>query len=237
MKIPDALSRPDAYIPAPKPGAMHKIPPVTLATPLSLRSSFRFPLQSPIARREVLIGGLWLLVPVIGWILNMGHRIMMVHHMQHGLPAWPAWRNYPALFRHGFITLLGMIEYHTPAILCEYLAWTLAAPWLHVLAALLWVTATIAVPGYMSHYCLHFDAREVFDPFRAMRRVFEGGRAYWRAWGIALAALLLSFAGLLGLGLGFFFSSVWFWQVAGFSFATVFSKKFGLVAENLPPGA
>lgn len=227
------LFRLSAYLSS-QPTPMKKMNPITLATPLSLRSSFGFPLQSPLARREVLIGALLLLIPVIGWILNMGHRIMMVHRMQHGLPAWPAWRDYPALFRHGFLTLLGMIEYHAPAVVCEYLAWTLAAPWLHGLAALLWVLATVAVPGYMSHYCLHFDAREIFDPFRAMRRVFEGGRAYWHAWGIALAALALSFVGLLGLGLGFLLSSVWFWQVAGFSFATVFSEKFQLAAKETP---
>ena len=51
------------------------IPPnIDLSAPLSLRTSFLFPLQSPLARREVLIGALWLLVPGIGWILNMGHR-------------------------------------------------------------------------------------------------------------------------------------------------------------------
>src|SRR5436190_1184935 len=58
---------------------------VQLSTPLSLNSAFRFPLQSSLARREVIIGGLWLLVPVVGWLLNMGHRIAMTHRMQHGL--------------------------------------------------------------------------------------------------------------------------------------------------------
>ncbi len=50
------------------------------------------------------------------------------------------------------------------------------------------------------------------------------GPAYWRAWSIALCALLLSFLGLLGFGVLFFVTSVWFWQVAGFSFATVFTS-------------
>lgn len=42
------------------------------------------------------------------------------------------------------------------------------------------------------------------------------------------AALGLSFLGLLALGVGFLVTSVWFWQVAGFSFARVFSQKHGL---------
>jgi hypothetical protein len=38
----------------------------------------------------------------------------------------------------------------------------------------------------------------------------------------------VSFGGLLALAVGFFFTSVWFWQVAGFSFASVFTRRFGL---------
>jgi hypothetical protein len=201
---------------------------IDLTTPLRLRTAFRFPIQSAIARREVAIGALWLLVPIVGWILNMGHRIAMTHRMQHGASAWPAWSDYPALMKHGTITLLGMVEYHLPAVICELAARHFESGGLHAIAAILWVVATIAVPGYMSHYCFTLDPREVFDPFRAMRRVIEGGRAYWHAWAIALAALACSFLGLLAFGVGFLFTSVWFWQVAGFAFATVFSDAFHL---------
>lgn len=72
---------------------------------------------------------------------------------------------------------------------------------------------------------------EIYDPLRALRRVHEGGRAYWHAWGIALAALLLSFTGLLALGVGFLATSVWFWQVAGFSFARVFTQRHLAAAD------
>ena len=63
-----------------------------LSTPLSIASSFRFPLQSRESRREVLWGAaLLVLLPGVGWLLNMGHRIVMVHRMQQGQSAWPAW--------------------------------------------------------------------------------------------------------------------------------------------------
>lgn len=203
---------------------------IDLSCPLSFRTALRFPLQSEISRKEVLKGALWLLVPIVGWIMNMGHRIVMTHRMQYGLPAWPAWGDYRALFRHGGITFLGMVEYHAPAVVCDLLAWHYSSLWLHIVAGVLWILATIAVPGYMSHYCYTLDAREVFHPMRALRRVFQGGKAYWHAWGIVLVTLMLSFLGLLALGVGFLVTSVWFWQVAGFSFATVFTQKFRLQA-------
>lgn len=158
----------------------------------------------------------------------MGHRIEMTHRMQHGMPAWPAWKNYSRLFRDGTITLLGMIEYHTPAAVVEFLAWHFEIPLLHILSGFLWIIATIAVPGYMSHYCYARDPSEVFNPFKALRRVFQVGAGYWHAWLIALVAMLISFLGLLAFGIGFLITSVWFWQVAGFAFATQFTNAFSL---------
>jgi hypothetical protein len=205
------------------------VTPIDLHTPLSLNTSFRFPLQSAVARREVLIGGLLLLVPVVGWLLNMGHRIQMVHNMMHGRSAWPAWVNYPQLIRHGLVTFAGMAYYYLPAAACGFVFYR-GGGWIALGAAVvLFVLATLAIPGYMTHYCREFELREIFNPFRAFSRVLQGGRGYWRAWGIALAALACSFLGLLGLGVGFLFSSVWFWQVAGFSFASTMTQRHGLM--------
>ncbi len=203
-------------------------PKIDLSTPLSLRSSFRFPLQSDVARKEVLIGAVWLLVPVVGWVLNMGHRIVMVHQMMRGEPAWPAWRNVAQLARHGTITLMGMIYYYTPAAVVGIVAYVLSSLLLAFVAGLLLLFATLAIPGFMSHYCRSFDPREIFNPLIALRRCWQGGRGYWHAWGIAMLALAISFLGLIAFGVGFLVTSVWFWQVAGFSFASVFASRFSL---------
>lgn len=204
--------------------------PVDLRTPLSLGSSFRFPLQSAVARREVLHGALLLLLPGVGWLLNMGHRIEMVHRMHQGLSPWPAWVDYPRLFRNGVLTFMGMLYYYAPGATLVAFGWRDGSRPLLALGAALLVAATIAIPGYMTHFCVRFDPREIYDPFRALRRTFEGGARYWKAWGIALTALALSFTGLL-FGLGFLVTSVWFWQVAGFSFATCFTQRFELTGS------
>jgi hypothetical protein len=202
---------------------------ISLVTPLSVGSSFRFPLQSRAARRDLLWGAaLLVLLPGVGWLLNMGHRIKVVHRMQHGEPPWPAWNDYAELFKHGLITLGGMIAYYSPGAALAIAAWKTQSLALATAALILLTCATIAIPGFMSHYCRRFDPAEIYDPMRALRRCLEGGASYWRAWAIALTALALSFAGLLGLGIGFLVTSVWFWQVAGFSFASVFTRRFAL---------
>lgn len=202
---------------------------IRLGSPLSLSTSYRFPLQSEQARREVLWGAaLLLLLPGVGWILNMGHRIEMVHRMHHGQEPWPAWTNYRRLWRNALFTFLGMLYYYSPGALLLYFGYP--AP-----GRLLLMAATVAIPGYMTHYCKNFEVAEIFNPGLALSRVFQGGLAYWKAWGIALSALALSFVGLF-FGLGFLVSSVWFWQVAGFSFASVFTQRFELGAASVGGG-
>lgn len=194
---------------------------IDLTTPLTLQSSFLFPLQHEKARKEVLWGAaLLLLLPGVGWLLNMGHRIEMVHRMHHGLSPWPSWDDYGRLLRNGAITFLGMLVYYTPGAVLLYVGE-------RGIGIAILIAATLAIPGYMTHYCRNFDTREIFNPALALSRAFQGGAAYWKAWWIALSALAISFLGLF-FGLGFLASSVWFWQVAGFSFASVFTDRFQL---------
>jgi hypothetical protein len=210
-------------------------PAIDISTPLSMRSSFRFPLQSAASRRDILWGAALLaLLPVIGWLLNMGHRIMVVHRMQRGQPPWPAWRDYGQLLRHGLITAGGMIYYHLPGLIVAYAAWSLRSMPLGLVAGALLLGATIAIPGYMSHYCQRFDPAEIYNPVRALRRCMQGGLGYWRAWLITLTALAISFVGFLALGVGFLVTSVWFWQAAAFSFTCVFTQRFALTGKVIP---
>lgn len=202
---------------------------------LSLRDAFRFPLQSGASRRDVVIGGLWLLVPVVGWLMNMGHRVRVVHRMHHHQEPWPAWEQPGELLRHGVVTFAGMVWYGWPGVTLGVVGAYLHVPALIGCGVVLWLLAVVAIPGFMSHYCRAYDRREIFDPFRALRRVQQGGVAYWKAWSIALLAMCLSFLGLLAGGIGFVFTSVWFWQVAAFCFATVFTQRFALDAPQAAP--
>jgi hypothetical protein len=219
---------------------------IDLTTPLSLRTSFVFPLQTAAGRKEVLWGAFLLVaLPGVGWLLNMGHRIAYVRRMQRGLPPFPAFSDperswqavYGELLRDGLVTFFGMVFYHAPGALLLALAYLTSSRALAVVGGLVWLSATALVPGYMTHYCKERDVRAIFRPSLALRRLREGGAAYWHAWSIAVAALALSFVGLLAFGFVFFVTSVWFWQVAGFSFATVFSQRFALVDAGSPQPA
>ena len=206
-----------------------RVTSITIHDPLTLKRALAFPVQSSVARRDLAIGAALLLVPVVGWLLNMGHRIRFVHNMQHGRDPFPAWHapyvcGRDSLLRHGFVTFAGMVLYHSPASLCIAIATFAGERRLFIIAVPFWLVATAIIPGYMTAYCRAFDAREVFDPRRAIRRVAEAHPAYWHAWAIALTALAGSFLGLTAFIIGFLITSVWFWQTAGFAFASVFTQ-------------
>jgi len=201
---------------------------IDLQSELTWENAWKFPAQTPESRKDIVIGGLLLLVPVVGWLLNMGHRVRVVHRLQNNQTPWPAWENPKELLGHGLLTFAGMVWYGWPGVTLFVIGWSIESMELMGLGITLWLLAVIAIPGYMSHYCKEFDRREIFNPARALSRVREGGAAYWKAWAILLPAMLASFAGLLIFGVGFLFTSVWFWQVAAFSFACVFSQRFEL---------
>jgi Protein of unknown function (DUF4013) len=188
--------------------------------PLGLRHSFAFPLQTKTSRWEVWWGGILLLIPIWGWIANLGHRVVYTHKMLNNEPPFPSWGNYGALTKHGLITLSGMIVYHVPSTVIFIVASSIDSQMLYILSIILWIIGTILVPGYMTRYCRDYDWRVIFSPIGCMREIYRMGTKYWFAWLIVLLALLCSFVGLLFLGVGFLFSSVWFWQVAAYSFTS-----------------
>lgn len=201
-------------------------PAVSLRSPLTIKNAFLFPVQNELARHDLWVGGLIALIPVLGWLANMGHRIAMVNRFHKGIYPWPAWSHFGRLLKYGSITFLGMIHYYSVGLI-------VLAAGLHFrhmvfvgLGIVLLVAALIAIPGYMTFYCREFDPSEIFNPLKAVRRVFQGGKAYWKAWSIILVALPLSFLGLLVFGIGFAWTSVWFWQVAAFCFANVFTRRY-----------
>ena len=49
---------------------------IDVRQPLTLWNALRFPLQSAASRRDVVLGGLWLFVPVFGWLLNRASYLM-----------------------------------------------------------------------------------------------------------------------------------------------------------------
>jgi hypothetical protein len=100
-----------------------------------------------------------------------------------------------------------------------------------VTSGLCFLWGVYSLPGGMTYNAAYGDITYLYRPDKAFRRAIAGGAAYGWAWVIALCAMSLSWVGLLALGIGFFYTSVWAWSVVGYAF----SKALALSDPALGP--
>jgi hypothetical protein len=186
---------------------------------------FRFPIATPDARRDLVLGGTLLLLTFPGWILNMGHRLEVVNHVWDGeQPYFRGFAPWGPTFRRGLLAFTAIAIYLAPSCIVSGLAlltwpgvFAQCATWLSVSLFLLGI---FALPGGMTTNAVERDMTYLVRPDLALRVALAGGREYVKAWLVAACAIALSFLGLLAGGIGFLYSSVWAWTVVGFAFTT-----------------
>ena len=220
-----------------------KIDSSKVKTQFTLKSCYAFPLSSPQARRDLIFGSLLLYTLLIGWIFNLGHRLDVVHRAFHGQA--PIYRGFSPLsrtFKRGLQAFLAIGIYLTPAALCSGLSYLMYPHDIFYLVALLatflFLIAIYSLPGGMTYNAAFHEISYLYRPDKALKRAYQAGRPYLRAWLIGLSAIFLS---LLTLAFGvfifdrpqspvdwmvcvfamelFFLVSVWAWNVVGYAFS------------------
>lgn len=107
--------------------------------------------------------------------------------------------------------------------------------------AVLFTLAVFTLPGCMTVYAVEGNESVLRNPVAAFRRAWSRRAVYLRASVIALVSIVLPFAGLLGLLIGFLYTSVWAWEVVGYAFTVGTSTSFEssarsrLFSARLPP--
>jgi len=199
---------------------------VTDARELTFGVAFRFPLATPEARRDLVIGALLLFLLLIGWILNLGNRLNVVARLHRDDPPYfRGFRPWTQTFARGCVSACAISAYLFPAaasFALAYVAWQAGSPplsfGLTAAGTGAFVLAVFTLPGCMTVYAVERDPAVLRHPILAFRRAWDRRAAYLHAWAIGLTAILLSFLGLLLAGIGFFFTSVWAWTVVGYAF-------------------
>jgi hypothetical protein len=190
--------------------------------------AFRFPIKTTSRRRDVLIGGTVLFIPPVGWILNLGHRLDVVYRLAEDSPPYfRGFKPWTQTFKRGLRAFFAIVAYLSPsgivgvsALSRWYVAGADTVAWgLAVISTLLFLLAIFTLPGGMTINAARRDMSYLYRPDKAFRRALEGGRRYLKSWAIALSAIGLSFVGVIGLGIGYLYASVWAWSVVGYAFS------------------
>jgi hypothetical protein len=199
--------------------------------------AFRFPVATREGRKDVLIGGCLLILLLIGWILNLGNRLNVVSRFSaDDRPYFRGFEPWGYTFKRGCISFLAISSYLAPAAILGLAAFFCRQndiPLGHYtfagLSALAFCMGVFTLPGCMTVYAVEDDPAVLRKPAVAFSRAWHHRDAYLFAWWIALLSIVLSFLGILALGVGFFFTSVWAWDVVGYAFTVaMYSQKKGM---------
>lgn len=197
------------------------------AADLSWRKSFLFPLETKEARRDLVVGGLAVLLTLIfGWILNLGYRLVVINRVYRDeKPYFRGFAPWKETFWRGFVAFLAISLYLSPAAVSGLTAILIrnyqpsSMQWIFVgTSIVLLLFAVFTLPSGMTVYAAEGTTMLLRSPKQAFLRAWKKRNIYTKAWIISFAAILLSFVGLLFVGVGFFFTSVWAWEVVGYTF-------------------
>ena len=197
----------------------------------SLRDLFGFPLRSRQSRHDIVMGGLlFLLVPFVGWALNLGHRYLVMRRV---------YRNEPPYFR-GFRPIL---EKARASVIVMWgglwylgIAMTMLIPWVvgmrttATLVLLVMGVVTFAIglflfPAAINTFVRDGNATILRRPDQAFAHMRRAGRAYLWAWCVGAASIALSCAAVVLLVVGFFIASAWAWSVIGVAFGCAMTPE------------
>ncbi len=201
--------------------------PNRLPRELTWSDAFRFPVSTPQARRDIITGGLIVVVfLLVGWILNLGNRLNVVARLYRGEePVFRGFSPWVHTFRRGCVSFAAIALYLSPSALFAAIAILLKTHgmelphWPFALAsALAFGLAVFTLPGGMTVYACEADLTVLRDPRRAFQRAWNQRGPYLKAWRISILSVALSLLGLLVFGIGFAFTSVWCWEVVGYAF-------------------
>ena len=164
---------PETEIPSELSPSIRVMRGATLPTRLTWRRAFAFPIETPEGRRDLWIGGLLILcLWPVGWILNLGNRLNVVHRLYRGdVPVFRGFRPFANTFRRGCISFATISSYLAPAVMTGAVAVYLklhGEEAVHTvfagLSALLFVLGVFTLPGCMTVYAVEGDPRVLRDP-------------------------------------------------------------------------
>jgi len=140
---------------------------------LTFRECLVFPVSTPEARRDLVVGGLWLFTLVFGWILNLGHRLDVVRRIYHDdEPYFRGFSPHGQTFRRGLLATVAIAVYLLPAMVLATLAWLAwsspVASVLGVLSLVCFLAGIFALPGGMTCNAAFDDLSFLYRPDQAL---------------------------------------------------------------------
>ncbi|HZJ03567.1 MAG TPA: DUF4013 domain-containing protein [Thermoleophilia bacterium] len=183
--------------------------------------SFTYMLQQPGGLGKILIGGLLMFVPIVGWALVAGYMIRTLRQVSAGVDTLPEWTDWGQLLVTGLMVWAGSFIYEIPGMIIGRFGVG------GTLLSSLWsLVVFIVLPAALIRFAATDSFGSFFDFSEILAFIQSNSSNYILAVVLTLVAGFLSMFGLILLVVGVVFTIMWS--------ALVMAHLYGSVWANQP---
>lgn len=174
---------------------------------------------------KVLVGGLLLLVPILGWLLVSGYIVRVVRNAAHLSEQLPEWNDWGELLRDGLILFVGGLIYGVPGALLSRMG-----DFGGFFSSIWGIVVAVVLPAAIIRYSLKKDLGAFFDFKEIFAFIRENLSDYIVVILASLLAYVLASFGVILLVIGVVFTIFWATLVSGHLYGSL-AAKAGLPAR------
>jgi hypothetical protein len=182
--------------------------------------SFTYMLQQPGGLVKLIIGGLLMFVPIIGWAFVAGYIIRTMRQVAAGSDSLPEWTDWGQLLVSGLLVWVGTLIYEIPGIIMGRFGTGGS-----ILQTLWGLVVFIVLPAALVRFAASDDFGAFFDFDAIFSFIQTNSSNYILAVVLALVAGFLAMFGLILLVVGVVFTIMWAALVTAHLYGSVWANQ------------
>lgn len=186
---------------------------------MNLGRSFVYMVQQPGGLGKILIGGLLLFLPIIGWAIVGGYFIRTLREVSLGGENLPEWTDFGELLVKGLLAWAGSLLYQLPGFLLS------GGDDFNALGSLWGLVVFIVLPAALIRFAVTDNFGAFFDFSEIFNFIQRNLNNYVIALVLSLVAWFMSLFGFILLVLGVVFTFFWAALVIAHLYGSVYAAR------------
>ena len=186
---------------------------------MNMGRAFVYMIQQPGGLGKILIGGLLLFVPIIGWALVAGYFIRTLREVSLGGEKLPEWTDFGDLLVKGLLVWAGSLLYQLPGFLLS------GGNDFNALGSLWSLVVFVVLPAALIRFAVTDNFGAFFDFSDIFSFIQRNLNNYVMVLVLSLVAWFLSLFGFILLVLGVVFTFFWASLVVAHLYGSVYATR------------
>ena len=167
-------------------------------------TSFTYMLKQPGGITKLLIGGVLMFIPVLGWALVGGYAMKTMRAVSDGDSTLPEWTDWGDLFVKGLLVWVVSIVFEIPGLILGRLG-VIGS----LLAALWGIVVLVVLPAALLRFATHDNFASAFEFSALIDFIKANSSNYALAVVLGLVAGFIAGFGVIALVVGLAFTTFW----------------------------